>query len=132
MFPWKLLKEAVLSPGHLVTLALIHLFFPSVGTRRMLFIVPPSPTILPEVAGLRATEAAVRPAALTNVWTDLHCAMLLMVTLLNFYKLSSLEHENLITYPAKIRSVFITISLTYLEILLSNARQVRSELSKKK
>jgi len=44
--------------------------------------VPPPPTDLPEVAGLiRATEAAVRPAALTNVWTDLHCAMLLMVTL---------------------------------------------------
>lgn len=95
--------------------------------------VPPPPTILPEVAGLiRATEAAVRPATLTNVWTDLHCAMLLMVTLLNIYKLSSLEHENLITYPAKIHSVFITTSLTYLEILLSNARQVRPELSKKK
>jgi hypothetical protein len=133
MFPWKLLKEAVLSPGHLVTLTLLHLFFPSVGTHRMLFIVPPSSTILPEVAGLiRATEAAVRPEALTNIWTDLHCAMLLMVTLLNFYKLSSLEHENLITYPAKIRSVFITISLTCLEILLSNARQVRPDLSKKK
>jgi len=88
----------------------------------MLFIVPPPSTILPEVAGLiRANEAAVRPAALTNVWTDLHCAMLLMVTLLNIYKMSSLEHEYLITCLVKIRSVFITISLTYLEILLSNS-----------
>jgi hypothetical protein len=86
---------------------------------------------LPEVAGLiRATEAAVRPAALTNVWNDLHCSMLIMVMLLSIYKLSSLEHENLITYPAKIRSVFITMSLKYLEILLSNARQLRPELSK--
>jgi hypothetical protein len=86
---------------------------------------------MPEVAGLiRATEAAVRPTALTNVWTDLHCAMLIMVMLI--YKLSSLEHENLIIYPAKIRSVFITMSLKDLEILLSNARQLRPELSKKK
>jgi hypothetical protein len=107
------------------------LFFPSDGTQNVV-PVPQPPTNLPEVEGLiRAIEAAVRPAALTNVWTGLHCAMLLMVTL-NVYKLSSLEHGNLITYPAKIRSVSITTSLRYLEILLSNARQVRPELSKKK
>jgi hypothetical protein len=91
------------------------LVFSFCGHTQNVILVPPLPTILPEVAGLiRATEAAVRPAALTNV---LHCVMLLMV-ILNIYKLSSLEQENLIVYPTKIRSVSSTMFLTYLEILL--------------
>jgi hypothetical protein len=52
------------------------------GYTNNVVLVPPLPTIFPEVAGLkRATEAAVIPAALTNIR---HCAMLLMV-MLNIY-----------------------------------------------
>ena len=75
------------------------LVFSYCGYKQNAVPVPPTPTILPEVAGLiRVTEAAVRPAALTNIRTDLHCAILLMVTLLNVCKLSSSEHVNLITF----------------------------------